>query len=377
MLRIRAYSRRERAARGFCPVAPEVQIGEHLHMELTPGIVWRGGLPLDHRLVPLLRAIRVRRTLRAAVDDLGLSYRSAWGLLAAQAAALGTPLVLMERGRGTRLSALGERLVHVDDAARRALDRPEFRIDVRVHVRGAPAAGARRLRIVASHDPLVVALLEREPDTADVAFKGSVESLQAFVQGRADLAGFHASVTGDDDGQTADMLGLLHPRRHRLVRFAAREQGLMLAPGNPHDIRSIADVARGRRTFVNRQRGSGTRMLLDRLLADHGIAPRQLRGYGTEEFTHFAVAATVAAGRADAGLGLKAVARQFGLDFVPAGRERYWFAFATRAQRDPALAAFVERLRGPDLQRLARRFAGYDARGAGEVVAVDRASIDA
>lgn len=321
-------------------------------MKLVPEVAWRGRAPLDARLLPLLRAIRGRATLRAAAAALGVSYRSAWDLLAAEGRALGAPLVQMERGRGARLAPLGERLVAADDAARRALKPAAERLSIQL----APERGTR-LRCAASHDLLLVAFGESGAVPLELSMKGSLEALAAFARGEAELAGFHLAAGTE----------LLQPRRHLLVRFAARSQGLMVPKGNPRRVRGLADLAAKRLRFVNRQRGSGTRVLLDELLGEAGLCAADVAGYGTEEFTHLAVAATVASGRADAGFGVQAAAARFDLAFLPLRRERYWLALRRRDQDHPAMSALLKALRGDALQRLARRFPGYDARGAGEV----------
>jgi molybdate transport repressor ModE-like protein len=330
-------------------------------MKLIPeGVSWRGRAPLDARLVPLLRAIRGHSTLRAAAEALGVSYRSAWDLLAEEGRALGAPLVLMARGRGARLAPLGERLLSADDAVRRELARLEPQLAVSVTA-AERAAAQRQLRVVASHDLLLAQFCQELAAPVELTFKGSLECLAALAHGEAELAGFHVS------GKVEPVAHLLHPRRYRLVRFAAREQGLMVAKGNPKRVRGLEDLGARRLRFVNRQRGSGTRLLLDQLLAQGGLRAADILGYGTEEFTHLAVAATVAAGGADAGFGVKAAASRLGLDFLPLRRERYWFALRTRDQHHAVVQAFLNALGGGGLQRMARRYPGYDALRAGEL----------
>ena len=333
-------------------------------MKLVPEVSWRARAPLDARLVPLLRAIRGHATLRAAAAALGVSYRSAWDLLAAEGRALGTPLVHMARGRGAKLAPLGERLLAADDAVRRELARLEPQLAVSVTA-AERVAGQRSLRLSASHDLLLARFCETLALPVDLSFKGSLECLALLAHGEADLAGFHAS------GDVAPVMRLLHPRRHRLVRFAAREQGLMIPKGNPKRVRGLDDLGAKHLRFVNRQRGSGTRLLFDELLAQRDLRAADIRGYSTEEFTHLAVAATIAAGRADAGFGVKAAAARFGLDFLPLRRERYWFAMRARDEDNAPVRAFLKTLRGAELRRMARQFSGYDARGAGEICAVE------
>jgi len=347
-------------------------------LRLEPEISWRAtgraAPPFDRRLAPLLAAIRARATLRAAAQEVGLSYRAAWGLLSDTGRALGIPLVELQRGRGSRLTAAGEQLVAAD--ARAASRLRESALEIDIGPRRALQASRRGLAVVASHDLLLAALCDHwarpEGVVGEVAFRGSLDSLAALKRGEADVAGFHAG-TSPAGGGTASVRQLLDPRRDVLVRFAEREQGLMVRRGNPKRLRSLADVAAKDAQFINRQRGAGTRLLIDQLLSDAGVAATAIRGYETEEFTHLAVAATVAAGRADAGFGLKAAAHRFGLEFVPVHRELYWLALRARRLESGAAQALCRGLAGEPLRRAARGLAGYSIRGAGTVLPVGAA----
>ena len=126
--------------------------------------------------------------------------------------------------------------------------------------------------------------------------------------------------------------------------------------------------------FVNRQRGSATRLLIDRHLEAEGIAPAALAGYATEEYTHAAVAATVASGGADAGFGLRAAAAEYGLAFVPLVRERYVIAVRVTDVEKSAVSALIDALRGPLLGRIVSRLPGYRAPAAGTIVGVETLS---
>jgi putative molybdopterin biosynthesis protein len=336
-------------------------------MRLVPDVAWRTAerepRALDPRLVPLLRGIRDRATLRAAVAAVGLSYRRAWDLLGNEKRALGAPLVLLERGRGARLAPLAEQLLQADDDARRALDGVDLAVKVR------PGTAGARLRCIASNDLLLAEFVAAVAPELDLAFRGSVDSVAALAHGEAELAGFH--VMGRGAASAAPYLRLLKPRRDRLVRFAAREQGLLVPAGNPQNLHSLGEVAEKRLRFVNRQRGSGTRALVEELLREAKVAPIALQGYGDEEFTHAAVAATIAAGRADAGIGVRAAATRFNLGFVPLCRERYWLALRERVLASPAIARFLAALRTPSLAQMAQQLTGYDVAGAGDVCPLD------
>ena len=139
-----------------------------------------------------------------------------------------------------------------------------------------------------------------------------------------------------------------------------RRQGLIVARGNPLRLRSLADVAARGARMVNRQRGSGTRTLIDQLLAAKGIEPASIDGYAHEEFTHDAVAATVAGGSADAGFGIMAAAARYDLDFVPLVTERYGFALRHAAINTEVGQALLRRLSGPTFRQRLAALPGYE-----------------
>jgi molybdate-binding protein len=138
-----------------------------------------------------------------------------------------------------------------------------------------------------------------------------------------------------------------------------RQQGLMVARGNPLGLRDLADVAARSARMVNRQRGSATRALIDQLLAAKGIDGRDIDGYAHEEFTHDAVAATVAGGSADAGIGIMAAAARFDLDFVPLVQERYGFALRHAALESDAMQTFLRRIAGTTFRSRLAALPGY------------------
>lgn len=349
-------------------------------MRLAPALAWtlegESVEPLDPRLLPLLDAIASSASLTAAVAKCGISYRAGWGLLRDYDRKLGTALAHLERGRGAALSPSGKRLI---DAQRKATQRlarilPSLAVEVGTpeeRTRGAPAT----LRIAASHDLALAALARTLPAgsglSLDVSFTGSLIALHEFDEGRAQVAGFHVPLNRRRGWDRAPFLRALNARRDRLVRFVDRDQGLILPRGNPARVKRLSDVATSGLRFVNRQRGSGTRLLIDQIVADERIDPERLDGYRTEEFTHPAVAATVASGGADAGFGLRAAASEYGLAFVPLVRERYFLAVRVKDLEAPGIARLVGVLRGAEFARTARRFAGYKVEGAGSIATLD------
>jgi putative molybdopterin biosynthesis protein len=154
---------------------------------------------------------------------------------------------------------------------------------------------------------------------------GSLGGLVALRDGLCHLAGSHLldPATGEYTLPYLDRLFGDAARQIAVIRLVHRDQGLIVAPGNPLGLKGIGDLVQPGLRYVNRQRGAGTRVLLDQELAKLDLTPDQIVGYGREEHTHLGVAAAVAAGRADAGLGILAAARAFDLDFVPVDREPY------------------------------------------------------
>jgi putative molybdopterin biosynthesis protein len=153
---------------------------------------------------------------------------------------------------------------------------------------------------------------------------------------------------------------VLAGREVAVVRLVHREQGLLVAPGNPLGLTGGADLARPGLRYVNRQRGAGTRVLLDYELTRTGIDRAAIVGYEREEPTHLAVAAAIASGRADCGMGVLAPARAFGLDFVPVTKEPYDLVLERETLELPLLAPFWELLQSPDFRSAVEDLGGYD-----------------
>ncbi len=303
----------------------------------------------------------------------GISYRAAWGLLREYHRKTGAPLVVLERGRGASLTATGAQLIRAQQAAARRLARilPALAIDLGPAQRRVEHRPVLHLRVAASHDLALAALAETLPETAGIALElsvmGSLHALREFGEGRAEVAGFHLPIDERATSDRAPFLRWLRARRDKLIRFVDREQGLILARGNPEHVRNLRDVAERNLRFVNRQRGSGTRLLIDRMVADERIEPSALEGFGNEEFTHPAVAATVASGGADAGFGLRAAAAEYGLAFVPLVRERYFLAIRAKDAVKPPALRLLDALASPAFARQVRRLPGYDCAAAGSI----------
>jgi putative molybdopterin biosynthesis protein len=197
-------------------------------------------------------------------------------------------------------------------------------VDVRLY--RSPSEIARTIFCIGSHDLtldlLAQFLAERERRFVS-ANVGSLGGLLALGKGEAHLAGSHLLDTETGEYNLSYIKKYLPGVPVKVMVLVRREQGLIIRQGNPKKIHALSDLARSGVTFVNRQRGAGTRVLLDYYLNREGISSEQVAGYTQEEYTHLSVAAAVASGRADCGLGIAAAAQALNLDFVPLFQERY------------------------------------------------------
>lgn len=334
-------------------------------------------LPLP-TLLQLLEGIQAGGSIAQAARAIGASYRNAWGLLRDFEREFGAPLVVKSRGQGTRLSPLATKLLWADKriAARLSPTLASLASELEGELESLLAPARSSLRISASFGFAVAALvdaLDKKDVAVDLKYLNSTEAVSALTRQECDLAGFHVACDRFQAASVKPYLQWLDPGRHVLVQLAYRTQGLFVARGNPHGIQGIGDLTRRGLRFVNRQRGSGTRMLLDLLLADTGVAPEGISGYETAEFTHAAVAAFIASGMADVGFGLETAARRFGLDFIPILRERYFFACEAAATERAALKLVLRLMRSTEFRGVVDALPGYDGRIAGTVVPVQQA----
>lgn len=246
--------------------------------------------------------------------------------------------------------------------------------NVMVHLYRNPAEIARTIVHIGSHDmtlDLLAQFLAEEPPYARLssANVGSLGGLIALKRGEAHFAGAHLldPDTGAYNWRYIDQY--LSDREVVLITLIHREQGLIVAKGNPKEIYGFADLGfeQGVR-YVNRQRGAGTRLLLDYELAQHNIDASKIAGYDREEYTHLAVAAAVASGTADAGLGVRAAARALNLDFVPVGWERYDLVIPKEHHENSLLAPLLALLEDQRFRDAVAALEGYRVEDMGKRV---------
>lgn len=244
--------------------------------------------------------------------------------------------------------------------------------EVTVELLRTREAMERTLMVVGSHDITLDLMADRLPqNTAGYRMStsnvGSLAGLLALKDGRSHLGGTHL-LDPETGGYNVPYLNKYLPELPvRLITLAHREQGLIVRPGNPKEIRSLADLAREDVSFVNRQPGSGTRVLLDYHLHRDGLDPAGVLGYDQEEYTHMAVAVQVAAGAADTGLGILAAARALGLDFIPVATERYDLCIPEAHAVDSRIVALLDILHTAEFREAVRGLGGYHIEEMGNV----------
>jgi molybdate transport repressor ModE-like protein len=330
-----------------------------------------GETPLSD-LVLLLERLVELGSIASAAQSLDMSYRHAWGQLRDLETRLGGPLLVKARGRGSILSPLGEKLVWADRmrAERLTLHAQTLASELSDELDRLVAAAHGEVRIRASHGYAVAALVQALADVAtrvDIKYRDSADAIVSLARGECDLAGFHLPIGEFRAVCAAVYRPFLDDTRHVLIHLTRRKQGLFVPKGNPKRIAGLTDLSRDDIRFVNRQPGSGTRLLLDLMLRRIDIDPERINGYASTELTHSAIAAFIASGKADVGFGVEPAAAYFGLDFIPVVDEDYYFA-CERAMLDARpLASIAELLRSPGFKATVDQLDGYDPQRCGEL----------
>jgi putative molybdopterin biosynthesis protein len=200
---------------------------------------------------------------------------------------------------------------------------------------------------------------------------GSQGGLIALRRGEAHLAGSHLLNPQTGEYNISYIRQYMPDIPVKVVALVGREQGLILKRGNPKTIRGLEDLPRADVQFVNRQRGAGTRVLLDYHLSRMKIAPERIAGYDQEEYTHLGVAAAIASGRADCGLGIAAAAQALDLEFIPLFQERYDLVIPKRFAEGDLLAPLFGLLRKPRFREAVSQLPGYDVSIMGRTILED------
>jgi len=332
--------------------------------------------PVHHPLFALLDAVHGGGSVSAAASALGLSYRHVWGELKRWEAEFGRSLIVWSKGQPATLTPFGEKLLWAERRAQARLAPQIEALRMELERAFADAFDDRVdvLTVCASHDqalPLLRDLALTQQLHLDLEFAGSLDALRALDRGQALLAGFHVLDGAARGSASAHAYrARLQPGRHKLIGFAQRTQGLMVAPGNPLSVRSLIDLARVDLRWVGRAEGTGTRILLDELAQQAGLSvPAE---FALVEPSHIAAAQAVASGAADVAFGLEAAAVTAGLDFLPLAKERYFLVTLKSALELPAVQKLVALLGSTEWSQQLSALPGYQATEPGAVLSLKR-----
>ena len=230
--------------------------------------------------------------------------------------------------------------------------------------------------VIGSHDPLLDELgdmlhLADNDVYMSSSHVGSMGGIMAIRRGEAHAAGCHLLNT-DDGEYNVSFIKKYFPRGGvKLVRCVGRQQGMMVAKGNPLGIEAFADIAKPGVRYVNRQRGSGTRILTDYLCKQNGLDTAAIYGYDREELTHTSVAAQIVSGSADAGMGIYSAAKLYDLDFIPICIEEYDLIVPDHAWDTPQVRAMLETMKSDAFREKILSLGGYTVENPGEIIAID------
>lgn len=343
-------------------------------LEMPSGTV----LPLSE-VLRLLAAVDATGHIAGACKACGLSYRHGWGILRNAEKEFEAALIETSRRKGSKLTNFGQHLIW----ANRRLDArlmptlESMASELQEELERLYPESQQRLRLHASHGFAVEGLMQLanglDMSPIELRYRTAMEALASLDRRECDLAGFQVPV-GEFEPAILKRYGeWLDPDRHRLIHLAVRNTGLFLKPDNPKNIRSVADLVNPDVRFVNRQIGSSTRYLVALMLEQLKIDTNRVQGFDSSEFTHMAIAAHIASGMADVGIGVETAAWRCGLSFIPLAQERYFFAVNRDTFDTPQMQRLLDLMNGPEFQAYVSQLVGYDASHLGQVQTLEEA----
>lgn len=301
----------------------------------------------------LLQSVDRGRTLVSAAKDLNVSYRTIWNELKSAEQELGCQLIERTKGHGSRVTPAGQSIIQCIGQMDSQLSKETERLanDIGQRLTNLLHKPPQKYVFCSSNDPIIEQIYAKF-DEIEYKTMGSGHALDRLIENKATLAGFHVS----DPNEIKAIED--HLRHHGLVvePLMQRVQGLIMAKGNPLKIKSIRDLARPEIRIINRQKGAGTRLLLDRLIEREGLKTKQIKGYEHEEFTHSAVATSILAKQADVGIGLQYIAKEYRLHFIALETETFYLAMKPEFRRNKTLIALMKAI-----QNRSKKTPGYQA----------------
>ena len=237
----------------------------------------------------------------------------------------------------------------------------------------AQTATQLTLQLAGSHDFLVEQLvkyiaLEGAGLSITPSYIGSLEGLMMLYRGSADIAAVHLLDPTSQQYNLPFIRQLFIHEPITVMRFASREQGMIVAKGNPKNITGVKDLIRNDVSIVNRQKGAGTRFLLDSFLAEEKLEPSAVKGYENEEWNHLSAAAHISRGSADAAFGIKCAASQLGLDFIPLTKEQFDLVFRWTPKNKESLQHLIDLIQLTNFKDGIADLDGYDAEEFGKII---------
>ncbi|MGM0902688.1 MAG: substrate-binding domain-containing protein [Bacillota bacterium] len=229
------------------------------------------------------------------------------------------------------------------------------------------------LKLAGSHDFLVEHLVKYATNESaglsiQPSYIGSLEGLMMLYRGSADMAAIHLLDPTSQEYNLPFIRQLFVHEPITVIRLASREQGLIVAKGNPKNIASVEDFPRSDVTIVNRQKGAGTRFLLDSFLAEKNISPESIKGYKNEEWNHLGAASHISRGSADVAFGVKYAARQLGLDFISMTSEKFDLVLRWTEENKSTLEHLLDLIHFTTFKDSILKLEGYDARELGKII---------
>lgn len=293
-------------------------------------------------LSELLQDIKRESTLMGAAKRAGTSYRTLWNKLNEIESVLNEKLVERIKGHGSTVSHFGLFLIQfVDQMQNRYSEYSEnYQTTLSQEMAAYRLKQGKKWLLFSSSDPIIQQTIAKF-SSFELRVAGSGESLERLLNHEADIAGYHVS----DPENSRIIHQRLIKAGMQVVPVMKRIQGLIVQKGNPLNLTSISDLTNPKVRFINRQRGSGTRLLLDSLLAEKGLNPEKIKGYNNEEFTHSAVASTILANKANVGISVKNIALENKLGFIYLKDELFFLAMRKELAANKEVSKLISKIR--------------------------------